>query len=633
MMEEDVEKQEEEHQQQRQCQPCQTLAGQELELKPQALIEVHHQHELQESGGNVLFYPSNALHIGSVLNRECNLLVTGSTVHRKSTRKKKPVPYTRRVALEKKLQLLRSNLQPIPFLINKNDFLNHEDLFKRLGLWEFIHIEFEPNIRIDLLEQLIVTYNPRLHRSTVANVSIRLSRADIACAFKLPSKKQKVNPSDVSFIGCEALSDDSVSFIEEFVLNWVLLHEDSWTMPTKVVNWMLFIKDRKLEKVDWAGMTWYMVENEILKAPNLVHCYYASHLQYLMKIQKPYLFNGLPIAEVESEPEAEEDVEEEMIVSVKVRTDVKINTSHSDHVQIMENKAKVKEEEDVVYEEMTDVKMSGFDDNQWQGLEKQRTDLRQDKIVNEKFELVEGEDILASGDSKEQEGGGIWIINGKNSCREHLRQQCNSSETRGSTFISGKEKDIEEEDIYDLPMRSATNEILSPACIAEINEPIAGSCSSPIQLINHNSTEYFAPFSETSISMVNLLTRQIYGNDAHHFSLSEHHKRMKTDNRDFDLCMMKVNNWMDKIRMVCMEKDRACISAQISEQILMGKLQQKESFIQLLERAKQDEIQNKDTKICHLERELLFMVNLIDGYKKALKETRRTFTKYRERCL
>uniref|UniRef100_A0A2N9I2F1 Cation-transporting P-type ATPase C-terminal domain-containing protein n=1 Tax=Fagus sylvatica TaxID=28930 RepID=A0A2N9I2F1_FAGSY len=79
----------------------------------------------------------------------------------KHNNKPKKNSHKRRIALEKsqkKLAALVETLNPIPFLPSKTlDFQTHQKLLRRLGLWDFVHIDFDRALRADLLTQLIVT--------------------------------------------------------------------------------------------------------------------------------------------------------------------------------------------------------------------------------------------------------------------------------------------------------------------------------------------------------------------------------------------------------------------------------------------------------------------------------------------
>ena len=51
-----------------------------------------------------------------------------------------------------------------------------------------------------------------------------------------------------------------------------------------------------------------------------------------------------------------------------------------------------------------------------------------------------------------------------------------------------------------------------------------------------------------------------------------------------------------------------------------------------MHKAKYEEQQKRQREVYRLERELFIMTDLLDGYRKALKETRNAFAEYRARC-
>ena len=139
----------------------------------------------------------------------------GTTTRRTTKRKKGP----KRTALERrsreKLQVIVATLKPIPFTPAKTlDFERHQSLLQRLGLWDFVHVEFDSALRGDLLAQLITSYVPTNRCSYVNGVRINVNRADLGRALKLPVKKTGCGG------GATADSIDSaesIAFVEEVV--------------------------------------------------------------------------------------------------------------------------------------------------------------------------------------------------------------------------------------------------------------------------------------------------------------------------------------------------------------------------------------------------------------------------------
>ncbi|KAI8005880.1 hypothetical protein LOK49_LG07G02073 [Camellia lanceoleosa] len=131
------------------------------------------------------------------------------------------------------------NLKPIPCSPSKTlHFDKHEHLLflRRFGLWDFSSTS-----------------------SSIPTFAITVNQAALALAraFKLPVKKDKSNAS--------ALSSEVVNLNSEA---------------------LRAIKEGRCKKVGWAGFIWIMVEKELLQGKQLEDCYFASYLQYLIKLQR-----------------------------------------------------------------------------------------------------------------------------------------------------------------------------------------------------------------------------------------------------------------------------------------------------------------------------------------------------------
>jgi hypothetical protein len=191
---------------------------------------------------------------------------------------------------KKKLKVLVETLKLVPFKPLKTlDFACYESLLKTLGLWDFVHLEFDQDMDYDLVAQLIASYSAGGKCSYINGSRIKLSRADLARSLKLPNKKERVVILDEDKEFLE--SDESISVVEDVISNWMLLHcDDAWMMPDEVVEWMKGIKKKQLDKLDWAGLMWFMVEKELKAEPPLGDCFYASHLQMVIRSQKIDLF-------------------------------------------------------------------------------------------------------------------------------------------------------------------------------------------------------------------------------------------------------------------------------------------------------------------------------------------------------
>ncbi|CBI21943.3 unnamed protein product, partial [Vitis vinifera] len=501
--------------------------------------------------------------------------LTTPTNARRSLKRKKGAQYKRRTALEKfqqqKLGALIKTLNPIPFVPNKTlDFSKHESLLNRLGLWEFVHIEFDQTIRTDLLAQLIANYTQSARGSVVNGAKIKVNRADLARAMKLPVKKEKVSASSEGVLEAPA-AEEAIGFIEDLVSNWVLLHEDTWMMPTEVLTWTRVIKEGHPEKVDWAGLIWFMVEKE-LHAEELVNCYYASHLQCLIRAQKEELLRA----------EAKDEVE-------------------------------VKEEEDG-----GDVEMG----EEGHELEEHNIQLRlgQDGVGKEK---VKDEDNMDFDECKEQEPG-QWFLDGKNDDNEPYLRPCTLDDLKGSDRG------------FNLSPKCGNLAGLSSENLIHAMEASQVPFNSSVQLRDHSSMELLSSRAEANMIpggpsiFSNSSKRDIsHEHDISHQSLNSSHKRLRSD---FDMCMEQIEHWMGKAKMLHQAKEQAYAESSMNQQFLIGELQQRDNLIELLQKAKFEEFQKREVETYRRDRELFVMGNLLESYRKALRETQRAFSEYRAHC-
>ncbi|XP_061946014.1 uncharacterized protein LOC133669760 [Populus nigra] len=563
-------------------------------------------------------------------------------------RKSRKANQKRRVQVkksEKKLETLSQTLNPIPFVPNKIlDLASHETLLKKLGLWEFVHLQFDTNIRADLLAQLIAGYNPAMRGSYVNEVKIMVNRADLGRALKLPVKKEKGSGGDGASEVTE--SAESIGFIEELVSNWILLHEDTWMMPPDILNWIKLIKEGNFDKLDWAGMIWYMVEKELNAEPGLGNCYYASHLQCLIKCQREELLKE---------------------GSLKMEIDVKDD----------EDDEGAKMEQSVMMEE--GVEMGEEFRGESFVLEEHRIELSlggMDNAGKEEVENVGDEDVMDFEERKEEEDQGQWE---KISMDGHYLQPCGSfSQVAGMEFEEerkqqdevegeeegkggeegeeeeGEEDEEEGEDDDDIGFHIAARgnilEGLSSENLLEVMGAAQVPFSSGVQIHDNVSSREFL------VSRVDTETipggSSIFGNvggskrviehlqsDIPHHSLNGGNKRMRSDGHwdakpysDFDSFEEEMQHMMGKARMMMEEKEQSCQEMSMHQQVLYNELQQRENFIQQLQKTKMEEQRKSQLEVYRLERELYMMGNLLEGYRKALKETHKAFSEYRARC-
>ncbi|XP_027346441.1 uncharacterized protein LOC113858147 [Abrus precatorius] len=548
----------------------------------------------------------------------------------------------KRTALEKKsrekLQVLVETLKPVPFVPAKAlDFESHQSLLQRLGLWDFVRLEFDTVIRGDLIAQLIASYVPNTRCSYVNGVRIFVNRADLGRALKLPKKTSA--SASAAMDGAEV---ESSAFVEDLVYNWMLLHDDAYIMGSDVLGCLNLIKEGNFEKVDWAGLIWNMVEKE-LKAPQLESCYYASHLQLLIKTQHKELFEGeaqiVGQAEVKDEGEEEEEEEEEEVV--------------------------VGDEVDA----SGDVNMGGVDEGRACELAERKVELN---LMSDSVERVEvekeqggGEQLMDFDQAKEEEPA-MWLLDPKNSVGEPFLRPCHGSDVKGVDCEEVKEEegeDGQEQEVEDEEEDADADEDeheggfhLSPKCIPlegmtsgngsliQAMEAVQMPFTTGIDLRDNTVGDFLSSRDEPQMisgsSLFGNGHKRDIGLDNHnsHPSLNGSNKRLRSDSpwnskpMDFEMCMEQLEHWMGKARMMYATKDQACEESTMNQQVLLNELQKRDNVIDHLHKTKMEEAQKRQMEVYRLEKELFMMQSLVDGYRKALKDTQKAFAEYRARC-
>lgn len=513
----------------------------------------------------------------------------------------------KRQAIEEKLQTLMVKLNPIPFIPHKIlDFGKHEKLLKKLGLWDYVHINFDRNIRADLIAQLIATYGVKSRASYVKDTRIQVNRADLARAFKLPFKKEKGNAGSVEVDSdWETLSDESIGFVVEFVSDWVLLHEDMWLMPNEVMEWLKVIKEGHPEKVDWAGLFWFMVEKELKQGDKLRDCYYASHLQHLIKYQR-----------------GEEFLRDEPVV--------KLN-------------ADAKDEEDEINE--VDGVMEGPSTVLTLG---QDGETDEDMKDAEMMEVEKCEDIDKDGGEEEQVE---WLLHGKNDMGEHFMQPCSIAGNAGDFGNSEDRKDEEEEideeedeetgnHFHGFPNGDAEGDGFTGNLLQamEINQM---GFTSQDQLRNASSMNEGSDMQHiASTPFFNNTGKREIGHDSHipHHLVNDSNKRLRLNNSfdhkpvDFGTCIDQIQQMTERARLFYEEKEKNLVQSNMNQDILLSELQKRDAVIEHLHKARFEETKTKDGEIFRLERELYLMGGVLDGYRRTIKEVTKAFAEYKERA-
>ncbi|KAL2937911.1 Sec-independent protein translocase protein TatA [Bienertia sinuspersici] len=604
------------------------------------------------------------------------------SVRRTMKRKKAGKNRANQVALERKTQQLLQEFNPIPFVPGKIlDFSKYEEFLKLLGLWDFAHVEFDRNFRVDLIGKLILGYSLKLRGSYVNDFKIGVSRAHLGRALKLPVKK----------VDCDVdeFPQDFLSFLEEFVSNWMLLHEDLWCTPNEIVTWMKMIKDGNPHKVDWAGLIWYMVEKELAQRQSLKDCYYAAHLQLLIKTQKEELFLDnpdvgleLPKVEVENSKEAvmvddDEDVDDVKMMEVEEsgskgrkleEQNVELRLGHdsvsqlekendgdgdADNVEKDGDKCplvEMEKAEDVKPKKEDDVgnAMSVDEDNKIENVENSE---HGDDIINAETPRTENKDsdmMDFGGDYKEEEENqGQWYLNGK-LVGHHYMQRCSVEEMKVSEDRRHEGVDVGEEDEHVEGFKIMPKNQLDGMSSANLMQAF-GTGQLPYsstEIGGQSSLELMSSRADDNMmlggpSMFNHAgKREIdHGNDISHHGLNDNQKRTRVDEswddkpHELGFCLDQILQWAEKAKIRQMaDVDDTYQQASMAQHIYSQQLTQKESELVQL-RYKLDDLQrSKQVEVDRLNRELYLMNSVVDGYRRALKQTQKTFAEYRKRC-
>ncbi|KAL2496826.1 hypothetical protein Fot_40583 [Forsythia ovata] len=129
--------------------------------------------------------------------------------------------------------------------------------------------------------------------------------------------------------------------------------------------------------------------------------------------------------------------------------------------------------------------------------------------------------------------------------------------------------------------------------------------------------------------------KRVVEHDTHH-SLNDSNKRLRIDDtwdhkpEDFGTCMGQIQHFVERARVLYEEKEQAQEHLNLNQQILLNELQKRDNMIEHLHKTKLEEIQKRDREIYRYERELYLMGSVLDGYRKALKETQKAFADYRQ---
>ncbi|KAL0906054.1 hypothetical protein M5K25_024516 [Dendrobium thyrsiflorum] len=519
-------------------------------------------------------------------------------------RKKNPLTPKQRSTAERNLQILSDNFRPVPFSPAKTvNFSAHENLFRALGLWDFAHLELDREVRSELLVHLIAYYDSSGRRSYVYGARISVRRSDLARALGLPVKKEKAT-------AFECMDEDATQFVRE----------------------------KEPQKVDWAALMWILVEKELSEASKSGVCHCASHLQCLIKHQQPHLFQKKEEPVLESVVEAQE---EEVSVAEPVPS------MANDKTTVVENEVAVVEE-DVNYDDVNAMKVRSLDD---------LGDLVPEKDNGELGLTLGLEENVMDGFEEEKVGeDDEWPEEGENEAFEHCFRRCNSRTAADIDFENLTKHEQESEDMGYADGLSAKYSNLGRISSSDLLQAMENTSNMSIsydqQLNSFNaaSGQFLTIGDESNKDMLghgpngslysgNNGKRQASAMGAAEEDHLEHslQKRMRSAEPwgnlplSFDECMECMQTGLARVKFLYAEKDQKMANMQMQIPYLNQMLQEKEQSIRSL-RLTIEEQQHWRMVVRHYEHELTLMTQMLLGYKKALKETRTSFSEYREKC-
>ncbi|KAK4786724.1 hypothetical protein SAY86_010557 [Trapa natans] len=582
--------------------------------------------------------------------------------------------------------------KPIPFCPAKTlDFMDHEDLLRRLGLWDFVHVSFDRTLRADLIVQLLSTFQKKDRCGYVNGVRILVNRADLARALKLPQRKKDKASSEQDLSVENTESVRSIEFLFEFVSNWVLLQDDMFIMPDNVMSWYEAIKQGKFESLDWPEMMWFMVEKELMQGSCLKNCYYASHLQCLIRYQREEFFREEIYVKDEDE---DEDVK---MVNLEDQS-LELSLGHE-----VIDCADFEEKEGALIVELADrgMESSGAEkmgevDDSGVGPELDRDVIEEeeednaDDVVREEAEDVEPEDeefgakeqdgitdVMEMDNDEAEEHRGELFLDMHNESGGLLLRQC-SFKVAGDVDVGydidkpvedgeeepemedqevkdeGEEEDEDEEEEegeeeedeqevelggFHMSENLTDLEGLSSANLIQLMDNGQVPYSSGLHIRGYSCGEFLASSSRAEThhgqgmpsGLGNPNKRQMDHTNGLPLN-SGVDKRMRTEPLDFDMCREYALSWIQNMGRAYAAKEQTWAASEMNQQMLLNELQQRDHVIEHLQKVRVEDQQKVQQDVYRLERELHMMERLLEGYRMALKESNRAFADYRAKC-
>ncbi|KAM7260549.1 hypothetical protein ACFE04_011222 [Oxalis oulophora] len=618
------------------------------------------------------------------------------------TRKKRKLVHQQK-KWEKKVEVLLQNFKPLPFIPSKRlDFAKHETLLKRLGLWDFVHMEFDRLVRKDLVAQLIVSFSCKEKWSCVNGFRVKVSRADLARALYLPVKKGNYEDEE-TISGSGSCDVESKRFMEDLLSTYVLLHEDTWMMPKEIINYTNAVREGEFEKVDWAGLIWFMVERELKVSYDEVETsYYASHMQCLIKFQRGHLLEDesetRDVIDVKEEDDDDDDDDVRMdpvdavdvIVEPKLEEEEIIDACNTKVVGFNVEKSNATMEVDCSNIESGDPKREADDVKLEIGKAEQKNvqvkvvdmDMEPGKSLEEhSIELSLGgknnspaevfvekslEESTYAGDQsdtvlefdeckvekEEKQGGshGQWLLGQKTNLSNSFLQRCNLglSELKEERNLQEEEDDMDQQEeneeknedsgFHISPKYDNLDGMTSTNLISSMeNDVQIPFCSIGLQIRDDLPGDFLAG-NCSGFANGDKRAFEHENNDLSHDTFNGTYKRVRTHSSrndksdDASEVLDQAQNFIGKARNIVAEKDKALEVANMNEQMLLDEIHARDNIIEQLQKAKLDEQHKTQMEVYRLDCELYTMRKLLEGYRKALKETQRTFLEYREKC-
>ncbi|CAL0323605.1 unnamed protein product [Lupinus luteus] len=587
-----------------------------------------------------------------------------------------------------KLSVLLRTFKPIPFKPAKDlNFTRHATLLLRLGLWDFVHVEFDSTFRGDFVAQLIASYAPNLGCGYVNGVRVLVNKAQFGRAMNLNGEVVVEKVLD----GLDLV--ESIGFVEEFMWNWMVLNDDddACEVPNEVLRCEKLIKEGFLEKVDWLGLMWSMVEKE-LKAPRVVDCYYASHLNRLIKMQLEELLEevedkssdvNIGVDDYNVELSFGQYNVEKLVVEGEQIMDFELNKEEPMHW--FSDLQSCTEEQILRLCNITDA--MGFDcvDNKDEDGEGGKTQEENETKKEDEHECqihsMEAMPFRSRIDLGDKDAEDEYVghtmpkpisyeidLSGNSSGEEDAKE-----DKYGDYIIALEAPPMPLSSRIDLGGNSAAEEEhegynyaldanqMSLSSMIDLSGNSVGEEDAKVEHKGYNYAKeaMSMPFSygfdlsgssaEDSICCVDdpqMISgvpshfgngqKRKFGLDDHnsHLSKNESNKRLRCENQwnsepvDFNMCMDQMQHSMAKARLIYQTKDQSCEGSRMNEQLLRDEIQKRDNMIEHLQKDKV----NENQKIYRLEKELHMMSNLVESYRKVISETQMAFAEYIAHC-